>query len=384
MAKIAFISTMESAPWGGSEELWEQTAAALLKQGHQVTASVWWWPEPSPKIMQLQAAGCRIEWRKRDRVRGMPQRVARKIIRRLRPPEKHWLDTARPDLVVISQGDPYTCVGWAEQCRLRAIPYALIVQAAAEHWWPNDAEAALAALCYEAAVASYFVSDANLELVRIQLAAPLAAAKVVRNPFGVSYDTPVAWPEDAETLRLACVGRLEPSAKGQDILFEVLREEKWKSRRLTVSLYGSGPNSATLKVLKDQYGLQAVTFAGFTPNIEEVWRTHHALVQPSRFEGLPITVVEAMLCGRPVIVTNVAGNAELVEDGVTGFIADAPDKKHLDDAMERAWAARDRLREMGRLAREQVRTQVPGDPTAIFLTELSRWLPADAAGEKRH
>ena len=55
-----------------------------------------------------------------------------------------------------------------------------------------------------------------------------------------------------------------------------------------------------------------------------IWAEHHALVLPSRFEGMPLVVVEAMLCGRPCIVTDVGGNAELIRDGINGFLAKAP------------------------------------------------------------
>ena len=70
-------------------------------------------------------------------------------------------------------------------------------------------------------------------------------------------------------------------------------------------------------------GLEKVTYGGFTEDVESIWASHHALVLPSRSEGLPLVVVEAMLCGRPAIVTDVAGNAELIQDGVSGFVAAA-------------------------------------------------------------
>jgi len=44
-----------------------------------------------------------------------------------------------------------------------------------------------------------------------------------------------------------------------------------------------------------------------------------------------------MLCARPVVATDVAGNSEVVEDGITGFLADAPTVRNLGNAMERLW-----------------------------------------------
>ncbi len=50
-----------------------------------------------------------------------------------------------------------------------------------------------------------------------------------------------------------------------------------------------------LKRLKDLWSLEQVKFDGFVDNIEAIWASHHGLVLPSRFEGLPLAVIEAML-----------------------------------------------------------------------------------------
>ena len=67
-----------------------------------------------------------------------------------------------------------------------------------------------------------------------------------------------------------------------------------------------------------------IEFAGHVADIVGIWSKHNALVLPSRCEGLPLALVEAMLCGRPAIATNVAGHGEVIEDGVTGILAEAP------------------------------------------------------------
>src|SRR6266516_2159815 len=131
--------------------------------------------------------------------------------------------------------------------------------------------------------------------------------------------------------------RVSP-AKGQDILFHVLASDKWRDRPVTVSLFGKGPMERGLRRLASRLGLEGrVRFCEYASEIEELWASHHALVLPSRYEGMPIALVEAMLCGRPAIVTDVAGHTELLKDGISGFVAAAPTVQHLDDAMERAW-----------------------------------------------
>ena len=83
-----------------------------------------------------------------------------------------------------------------------------------------------------------------------------------------------------------------------------------------------------------------------------------------------MTLVEAMLCGRPAIVTDVGGNREVVDDQVTGFLAAAAAESDIDDAFEKAWDRRDDWRAMGQLAAKRIRELVPADPAAEFAGQL--------------
>jgi glycosyltransferase involved in cell wall biosynthesis len=69
-------------------------------------------------------------------------------------------------------------------------------------------------------------------------------------------------------------------------------------------------------------------------------------------------------------VTNVSGNPEHVDDGVTGFIATGATVDAVDAALERAWLQRDQLKEMGRAAYNAIRQQIPVDPIQVFAREL--------------
>jgi glycosyltransferase involved in cell wall biosynthesis len=87
-------------------------------------------------------------------------------------------------------------------------------------------------------------------------------------------------------------------------------------------------------------------------------------------EGLPLAIVEAMLCGRFCIVTDIAGNTELIEDNINGFVATAPKAECLDEAMERAWQTRESWREIGKEAYVSVRKVIPRDPIDKFMSEI--------------
>jgi len=115
-----------------------------------------------------------------------------------------------------------------------------------------------------------------------------------------------------------------------------------------------------------------VGFAGFVEVVEKIWAENHVLVMSSRYEGLPLTIVEAMLCARPIVATDVGGNAEIVEDGVTGFLADSPTVSSMTKTLERLWNRRSDLEEMGKAAAKSIREHVPPNPVRVLSEKLKR------------
>lgn len=373
--KILFVSTLESLPWGGSEELWSRAAGVLAARGHKVIASTRAWPQVPTQLLELQNAGvllAPLRARVRDALVGKVWKGAR-----MENKIAHILQNENPDLVVISLESQSAGLSWIQACRELNLPYALIVQACIEFLWPGDTVNLPLGEGYEKARKNFCVSNGNLKWLQTQFARELPQAEIVRQPFNVSYDAAPQWPDSgASTLRLACVGRLDPVAKGHDVLFNVLKSEKWRARKMEVSLFGGGGHEQSLRALAEYYQLSNVEFAAFTPDVEGIWRTHHALVLPSRFEGLPLVVVEAMLCARACIVTDVAGNAELLEDNVSGFVARVPHGDFLDEALERCWQSWERgeLESIGQNAARRVRELVPRDPPAVLADKIENLL----------
>jgi len=360
--KIAFVSTMSGAPWGGSEELWSGAAERILQAGHETHVGVFDWPEPRPMIRKLRQGGARLHLRPR------PQALRSRLWRKFLPnSEFAWLGRVRPNLLIISQGANFDGVGWMMAAQSQAIDYIPVAHMAAGACWPPSDQSQAAASGYLAARLCCFVSEGNRWLTERQIAAHLQRVRIVRNPCNVDYHADPPWPKSMTPLQLACVARLCPDAKGQDLLIDVLSRPKWRSRNLLVRFFGQGPGLDHLRRLCGMLNVEAVRFAGHVSDIERIWSEHHALVLPSRFEGMPMALVEAMLCRRAALVTNVGGNAELVRDGLTGFVAAAPDADLLDQAMERLWAGREQLRAMGRAAGESIRRAVPPDPVGQFV-----------------
>ncbi|MGH9727965.1 MAG: glycosyltransferase family 4 protein [Candidatus Acidiferrales bacterium] len=369
MRKIAFIAANEFVPWGGSEYLWAGAAEKLAHRGVEVRVSVKDWGRPVKQVEQLRAAGCRI-------FKRPTASLARRAIRKL-PLWREYIRShvkkvgAGADLVVISQGSQEDGLQWLEAARSLGYKYSLICQGVAEVWWPRDSSIDRLVKTYENACCAFFVSEANLALTRRQFVTPLANARVVRNPFNVPYDARPPWPlTNGAQLSLAFVSRLDPGGKGHDVLIETLSLPHWRGRDIIVSLNGNGSNERSLRRMVEQVKLKSIHFGGFSESIEQTWSNHHALILPSRYEGMPLVLVEAMLCGRPSIITDVGGVRELVRDGVNGFLAKAPTVELLDEAMNRAWENRHRLKEMGEQAAIDVRKFVSPDPVEDFVRQL--------------
>jgi glycosyltransferase involved in cell wall biosynthesis len=125
--------------------------------------------------------------------------------------------------------------------------------------------------------------------------------------------------------------------------------------------------------------LNNVKFRGHTSDIKEVWERNHLLVLPSRYEGLPLALIEAMWCGRAAVVTDVGGNAEFCVDGLTGFVASAPTLSSYSEAFERAWQHRNAWEQLGHAARNRVANLLPLDPAGLFCERLKQLARAGSA-----
>jgi glycosyltransferase involved in cell wall biosynthesis len=373
---VVFVSTMSGGPWGGSEELWSQTAFRLRRKGEKVSASVMWWPQLSPKLLELEKQGAGFFIRKPP-ARNLPARLWRKLKGRFLAEERkefQWLRSQRPDLVVISQGGTSDGVDWMDFCSEAGLPFVSIVQCNAEGWYPDDRRSMEMARAYGSAKKVFCVSRHNLKLLERQIGEKLPNASVVWNPYNVSSGQPPAWPKANGVWKIACVARLDPAAKGQDLLFQVLAQKQWRERPVEINLFGSGICERNLQKLAGSMQLKNVRFRGHVPDVKAIWEENHLLVLPSRLEGLPLALVESMWCARPAVVTDVGGNAELSVDEETGFVAAAPVLKLFEQALERAWNRRSDWRSMGMLARARAEELIPKDPVENFCGQLTECL----------
>jgi glycosyltransferase involved in cell wall biosynthesis len=120
---------------------------------------------------------------------------------------------------------------------------------------------------------------------------------------------------------LVGVGRLT-AQKGFDILIEAFARVAAKHPDWRLVIYGEGPDRKELETLRDALALQRkVSLPGLTRNIDTAFAEAGLFVLPSRFEGYPNALLEALAAGLPVIATSAPGGAcEIVKNGKCGLL----------------------------------------------------------------
>jgi hypothetical protein len=196
--KIAFISLMNDAPWGGSEVLWAKTAALALAAKHEVLITAYKWPEPALALRELVAAGATLFYRTAYSPR-LHKRVARRVIRQFQPlsAELRKIKEFAPDLVFVNQGGHNDIIhkedilAWLTA---DAVPYAIICHLYKDPYQQNEHERALTLAAYVHARLVLTISAMQTEVLRRQLASPLLNAHIVQNPLNLPTHMPMPYP----------------------------------------------------------------------------------------------------------------------------------------------------------------------------------------------
>ena len=123
---------------------------------------------------------------------------------------------------------------------------------------------------------------------------------------------------------------------------------------LRIECVGDGPELAASRKLAQELGVEdRVTFHGARRDVAAILRDADIFVLLSRWEGLPLSVLEAMRAGLPVIASRVGGVPEAVDDGVSGILLERNDAGALADALRSLIGDTPRRRAMGIKARQR-------------------------------
>lgn len=373
-SKIGVVSSCVD-DWGGCDDLWSRSIPYLKEEGYFVSVIRKSINRKHPEFLKLVNIGVELvelnpPSRLFSRIVRKGVEIAGRLLKELVPPIhpfKKWLIRNSPNLVVVNQSINFDGLGYAYICAELNVPYIIVSHKAVDFYWPADNDRKYMLEAFKRSLHCFFVSKHNLLLTEEQFGIRFINASVIFNPVKVNGIVPYC--KTVNEFRLACVGRLFLLDKGQDILLRIMARDKWKNRNIRISFIGNGCDENGLKEMAALLNVGNVEFKGQVNDFQAICREHHAFILPSRSEGLPLVIVEAMAAGRIVIASKAGGNPEVIKDGITGYLGHA-NEEGFEDAMERAWRNRHHWEPMGIAAAHYVSENIPGCPEFEFAKRI--------------
>lgn len=158
----------------------------------------------------------------------------------------------------------------------------------------------------------------------------LPGTQLIPNGVDVSRFSPLdettSFQERAQTV--VCVSKLRYE-KGIDVLLQawsLVQKQLHHPSRAKLIVVGDGPMRAQLEDMAQALGIAgSVEFAGLQSNIPAQLYRGGLAVLPSRWEGMPNALLEAMACGLPCVATRVSGSEDIIQHGVNGLLVESED-----------------------------------------------------------
>jgi glycosyltransferase involved in cell wall biosynthesis len=162
--------------------------------------------------------------------------------------------------------------------------------------------------------------------------------------------------QDASHL-ISTVGNLRP-IKGTDVMIRAMAIVRRKFPRAVYVIAGLPHDRAYAQQLKElcqELGVtENIRFAGNQDNIGRFLKMTQIFCLPSRSEGFSNALIEAMACSLPCVATRVGGNAEALEEGVSGFLVESEDVEAMAARILGLLENPEKARQMGAAARRAV------------------------------
>jgi len=204
----------------------------------------------------------------------------------------------------------------------------------------------------------------------------LGTQRVVTVPNFVPLPDP-AGGEDSSRTGLLYVGRLSRE-KGVDVLLRALAQVREDRADTRLTVVGEGPSRPLLVALAGQLGLgEAVDFVGQVENrlVGGYYRSAEACVIPSLWmENCPVTALEALSCGTPLLASNLGGLAEIVRENENGLLFPRGDHRRLAEVVLQLLSDRDLAHRLGAGGLDSFSRSYSPEAHLTQLTEVYRGL----------
>ena len=323
--------------FGGAETMCENLTCALRKLGHEVTV-VSLYNEHTPISQRMEAAGVPIRYL--DKKRGLDLTMIPKLAAIFREEKP---DVVHTHLDVIKYAVPAAKLVGVKRC-------VHTVHSVAH----KEAEGRLQKLSNRFFYhAGWSVPVALSREVQQTILAfyglPEDAVPVVMNGIDLSLYVPKKDYAMADPWRFVHVGRLD-TPKNQERLLRAFRKVLDTHPRAQLTLVGDGDLRPRLEALTAELDLRdAVIFAGMQENVRPFLTEADIFVLTSDYEGIPMTILEAMGTGLPIVSTAVGGVPDMLKDQESGLLVPC-DTQAVADACARLAGDQTLREKLGRAA----------------------------------
>jgi glycosyltransferase involved in cell wall biosynthesis len=186
-----------------------------------------------------------------------------------------------------------------------------------------------------------------------------------------------------ERFVIGWIGRMTGVKRTGDVLL-ALRELRARGVDATLCMVGDGPDREALEQQAHELGIaRHCLYLGYQEKVAGWFAALDAMVLPSANEGTPVTAIEALASGRPVVATRVGGVPDVVRDGQDGFLVDVGDVSALADRLATLAADPELRRRMGEAGRERVLSRYAVDRLVDDVDRLYRALLLSAGPGRR-
>jgi glycosyltransferase involved in cell wall biosynthesis len=197
------------------------------------------------------------------------------------------------------------------------------------------------------------------------------------------YETRRVLGVSPERFVVGWIGRMT-SIKNTDVVLRAFGALRERGVDAVLCLIGDGPDRDALERDAHDLGLMRhCLFLGYQEDVARFYAAFDVFLLASENEGTPVTTIEALAAGRPVVATRVGGVPDVVEEGVDGFLAEPRDVEGLADRLERLARDPELRAEMGRRGRERVPARYAVDRLVSDVDELYRSLLGAGAARTR-
>ena len=190
---------------------------------------------------------------------------------------------------------------------------------------------------------------------------------------GIETDKLVPLPEPPEPVTVAFAGRLLKD-KGVRTLVEAhgILERRGLSVRLLIAGAPDPANPASIpnNEIMEWSRRPGVTLLGHVPDIRNVWKAAHVAVLASRREGLPMSLLEAAACGRPIVASDVPGCREVARQDVNALLVPPGNSEALAEAISQLSCNKELRRRFGEAGRRLVENEYSADRVGSAIVAL--------------